>query len=100
MTVTVILDGLTSMLQPLDVCLNQSFKDRLRNKWIQLMSSENKVLTKGGNLKKVDVVTIAQWVKESWTEVSSDIIIRSFKKCCISNAMDRSEDAFVYEDTD
>ena len=64
------------------------------------MSSEDKALTKGGNLKKVDIVTIAQWVKESWTKVSLDIIIRSFKKCSISSAMDGSEDAFEYEDTD
>ena len=63
------------------------------------MSYKDKTLTKGGNLKKIDIVTIAQQVKESWTEVSSDITIRSFKKCCVRNAMDGSEDAFVYEDT-
>ena len=97
-TVAVILGGLTSMLQPLDVCLNKPFKGRLRQKGIEWMSTEDKSLTKAGNLKKVDVQTIAQWVKDAWSEISSEMIIRSFKKCCISNAMDGSEDHFVYED--
>lgn len=96
--VAVIPGGLTSLLQPLDVCMNKPFKDRMREKWIQWMASEDKALTKGGNLKKVDIETIAQWVKDSWSEVSSEIIVRSFKKCCISNSMDGSEDHLVYED--
>ena len=99
-TVPVMLGGLTFILQPLDVCLSKSFKDRLQNKWIQWISSKDKTLIKGGNLKKVDIVTIAQWVKEQQTEVSLDIIIRLSKECCISNAMDGSEDTFMYKDTD
>jgi len=31
--IAIIPDGLTSVLQPLDVCLNKPFKDRLREKW-------------------------------------------------------------------
>ena len=27
-----------------------------------------------------------------------DVIVRSFKKCCISNALDRSEDDILWED--
>ena len=30
----VIPGGLTSLVQPLDVCLNKPFKDRLREKWM------------------------------------------------------------------
>ena len=64
------------------------------------MSTEEKSLTKAGNLKKVDVQTIAQWVKDAWSEISSEMIIRSFKKCYISNAMDGNEDHFVYDEED
>lgn len=99
-TVAVIPGGLTSLLQPLDVCLNKPFKDKLRNKWIEWMATEDKAITKGGNVKKVDIETIVHWVKNAWDEISSEMIIRSFKKCCISNSMDGSEDHFVYEDDD
>ena len=40
----VIPGGLTSVLQPLDVCLNKPFKDRLRKKWTEWMSSGSATL--------------------------------------------------------
>ena len=39
-------------------------------------------------------------MKDVWLEISSEMIICSFKKCCISNAIDGSEDHFVYDDDD
>lgn len=97
-SMAVIPGGLTSLMQPLDVSLNKPFKDRLRAKWMQWMTEENKPVTKGGNTKKVDIVTIAEWVKDAWSEIPSEKIIHSFKKCCISNAMDGTEDDLAYEE--
>jgi hypothetical protein len=34
----------------------------------------------------------------AWKAIPESIIVRSFKKCCISNALDRSEDDVVWED--
>jgi hypothetical protein len=33
-----------------------------------------------------------------WKAIPDSIIVRSFKKCCISNALDGSEDDIVWED--
>jgi hypothetical protein len=33
-----------------------------------------------------------------WKSVPESIIVRSFKKCCISNALDGSEDDILWED--
>ena len=44
--------------------------------------------------------TQAQWVKESWDDVKVPVIKKSFKKCCISNAMDGTEDDILWEDID
>ena len=90
--------GLTSVVQPLDVCLNKPFKDRLREKWNAWMSSGQFTYTKGGNLKKPDYSIICKWVLEAWAEIPKEMIVKSFKKCGISNAMDGSEDDLFGQD--
>jgi len=84
--------GLTSIVQPLDVCLNKPFKDKLREKWNIWMSSGQFSYTKGGNLKKPEYGIICKWILEVWAEIPKEMIVKSFKKCGISNAMDGSED--------
>jgi hypothetical protein len=37
-------------------------------------------------------------VSAAWKAIPENIIVRSFKKCCISNALDGSEDNIVWED--
>ena len=76
----VIPGGLTSLVQPLDVCLNKPFKDRLREKWMTWMMSGEKTFTPGGQLRAASLVTVCQWVKESWQELSKEMVERSFKK--------------------
>ena len=34
----------------------------------------------------------------AWKAISESIIVRSFKKCCISNALDGSENDILWED--
>jgi hypothetical protein len=38
------------------------------------------------------------WVSAAWKAIPESIIVRSFKKCCISNALDESEDDILWED--
>jgi hypothetical protein len=40
----------------------------------------------------------ARWVSAAWKAILESIIVRSFKKCCISNALDISEDDILWED--
>jgi len=37
-------------------------------------------------------------VSAAWKAIPESIIVRSFKKCCISNALDGSEDQILWED--
>jgi len=39
-------------------------------------------------------------VSAAWKAIPETIIIRSFKKCCISNALDGSVDDILWEDND
>jgi len=41
---------------------------------------------------------VAQWVSAAWKAIPESIIIRFFKKCCIKNALDGSEDDILRED--
>ena len=41
---------------------------------------------------------VAQRVSAAWKANPDSIIVRSFKKCCISNALDGSEDYILLED--
>ena len=95
--IAVIPGGLTSVLQPLDVYLNKPFKDRLRTKWTEWMSSGSAMLTKGGNVQKPDITVVTMWVKDSWDLIPEEMVRKSFFKCGISNAMDGFEDDAIYE---
>jgi len=37
-------------------------------------------------------------VSAAWKAIPESIIVRSFKKCCIGNALDGSEDDILWED--
>ena len=41
---------------------------------------------------------MARWVSAAWKAIPESIIVRSVKKCCISNALDGSEDDILWED--
>jgi hypothetical protein len=41
---------------------------------------------------------VARWVSAAWKAIPESIIIRSFKKCCINNALEGSEVDVLWED--
>ena len=40
---------------------------------------------------------VARWVSVAWKAIPESIIVIPFKKCCISNALDGSEDDILWE---
>ena len=51
-------------------------------------------------MKRPLISNVCEWVKNSWQRVKSEIIVKSFKKCGISNALDGSEDDILYDKSD
>jgi len=94
----VIPGGMTSVLQPMDISINKPFKDRLRQQYLTWIADPARELTETGKIKCAAPSEVARWVSAAWKAIPESIIIRSFKKCCISNALDRSEDDIVWED--
>lgn len=97
--IAIIPGGLTSLLQPLDVSLNKPFKEHVRTLWSEWMAGDkDHEFTKGGRLKRPSITLWCQWVSKAWEQIDPAMITKSFKKCCISNALDGSEDSILFED--
>lgn len=97
--VVVIPKGLTSLLQPLTVCIKKPFKGALKRKYCDWMDSGSHTSTPAGEIRKASVQSILDWIHEAWDEVETITIQKSFKKCSISNSMDASEDDYLWNST-
>ena len=94
----VISGGLTLLVQPLDVCLNKPFKDHVCKKWNNWMVSGGNIFTKGGNMRPPQLDELANFILKAWEDIETSMVVRSFKKCGVSNAMDGTEDDYLFED--
>ena len=62
------------------------------------MANGAHTFTKTGRLRKPELNEICEWIVSAWGEIDSAIIVKVFKKCGISNAMDGTEDDVLYEE--
>jgi hypothetical protein len=89
--------GMTSVLQPMDFSLNKPSKDRLRQQYLTWIADPARELTETGKIKCASPSEVARWLLAAWKVTPESIIVRSFNKCCIKNALDGSEDDIVWE---
>jgi hypothetical protein len=81
----------------MDVSINKPFEDRLRQQYLTWIADPARELTETGKVKCAAPSEVAQWVSAAWKAIPESIIVRSFKKCSISNGLDGSKDD-VWED--
>ena len=94
----VIPGGMTTMLQTLDVSINKLFKDCMRAKWQDWMLAGHHSFTAGGCICKVGLDEICRWISDAWDDIPPEMIAKSFRKCCITNALDGTEDEEIWEE--
>ena len=54
--------------------------------------------TRSGKKRAPSKELVLKWVKKAWQEIPAELVIRLFKSCGISNALDGTEDDAVYEE--
>ncbi|KAH8028881.1 hypothetical protein HPB51_020012 [Rhipicephalus microplus] len=82
----VILGGMTSTLEPIDIVLNKSFKDQMRLEYQKWMSRYNPK-TPMGRLQRPPFATVCGWVLSTWRSLPDSMVENAFKICSISNSL-------------
>ncbi|KAM7313092.1 pogo transposable element with KRAB domain [Ixodes scapularis] len=84
--------GMTSQLQPLDVCLNKPMKDYVRTAYNEWLIHGEHALAPARRLKRATLDDLAKWVQGAWKALPRAMVVHSLKKCGLSNALDGGED--------
>ena len=91
-TTAVIPGGLTKKLQPLDISVNPSFKNHIREEWKKWMSQGIHTLTATPKMRRATHEEVSNWVIRAWRAVKVSSITNGFKKAGITNVLGGSED--------
>ena len=89
--------GCTSIVQPMDKCINRPFKEYMRASWQEWMR-QDRAKTKKGNLKQPSRQDAINWVFKAWESIKLQTLTHSFLVCGISNALEGSQDDLVSDD--
>ncbi|KAJ7303161.1 hypothetical protein JRQ81_012094 [Phrynocephalus forsythii] len=96
----VIPGGLAGQLQPLGVSINKPFKALMKEEWSRWVHKAGGHSAPSGRAKEPTLTEVCDWVLNSWYGVKQEAIVKSFKKCGITTAMDGTEDDLPYLDND
>lgn len=91
---------MTSKLQALDVVVNKLFKDHLKQLYSEWLLSGDHALSQTKRIMKHYMTLHYQWIITSWQYSSSEVILKGFKKCCISDEVDRTDNGMLWIDNE
>uniref|UniRef100_A0A0K0DZW9 HTH CENPB-type domain-containing protein n=1 Tax=Strongyloides stercoralis TaxID=6248 RepID=A0A0K0DZW9_STRER len=92
----VIPGGCTKFIQAADIYWNAPFKAKIRQFYEDWIVHGEKSYTKSENMKRPSMNIYLQWIVDAWEELSRELIIKSFKGCGLTNALDGSDDKEIH----
>lgn len=88
----IILGGLISQFQVLDVVVYKSLNDSVRVQYFNWFLAGNLALSLIGNVKKLFFGFFLEWVMVAWNSIFSEFIVQGFKKCYIFSNLEDEDD--------
>jgi len=82
-----------------DVSINKPFKNYVTEEYNNWLHRDDLPLTASGTLKKPSASEVARRVSNAWTKIPSELVRKSFKKCCVTNALDGTEEDVIWENS-
>ena len=70
----------------------------MKKEWTSWMLSAGDDLTPAGRVREASIAQVCDWTQRSWKGVEKEVVVKSFKKCSISNAVDGTENDEIYQD--
>ena len=91
---------MASKLQALGVVVNKLFKDHLKHLYSERLLTGDHALKQTKRIKKPNMTLHCQWIIMPWQRSSSEVILKGFKKCCISDAVDGTDNDMLCYDSE
>ena len=91
-------EGITAWCNALDVLVNRTFKIEYGKEQWQYFTSAGAMKTKSGNFSMPSILTVCGWIRRALDRVKPELIRRAFLKAGVTNALDGTEDDFVFHE--
>ena len=93
----VVPDGLTSIIQPLEMCPLINLLRQVLQNFIHNGCAVVTMHTMSGKLKRPRVSLVLEWIVNTWKAVKCETVIKRLKKCAISNNLDGTENCALWD---
>ena len=91
-TTAAIPGGLTRKLQPLDMSVNQLFKNHVCEEWEKWTLEGIHTFTETGKMRRATHAEVCNWVIKAWKAVKVTATMNGFRKAGITSVLGASED--------
>ena len=88
--------GCTKYIQAPDLSWNKPFKATMTERYDDWLANGVMEYTEQGNLKAPSRKLMVEWIIDSWSKLTIEMIQKSFKACALNLNVDGSEDSLIH----